>query len=92
MVGAAAVEQKKKKTKTKTKTKTKKEEGEKLTEKETQSYARQLEDWAQEKLAQWDNDEKFRKKRKKKHKTRELYEESLREKMAEQIKANSSPV
>lgn len=65
------------------------EADQKLNKDEARSYARQLEKWLQEKLERWDNDPAFRKKRKKKHKSREGFEKNLRAKTASQLKAAS---
>ena len=62
---------------------------EKLTTEEAQAYERQLEKWVQEKLNKWDKDDAFRKKRKKKFKTKELFEESLRAKTKKQLEAKA---
>ena len=62
---------------------------EKLSIEEAQKYERQLEKWVQEKLDRWESDTKFRKKRMKKFKTKELFEKSLRAKTQQQLKANS---
>ncbi len=61
-----------------------------LSSSETQSYARQLDRWIDEKLKAWDEDEIFRKKRRKKYKSRDLFEASLRKKADAQLKEAAS--
>eukprot|EP00942_MAST-04A_sp_MAST-4A-sp1_P004309 g4309.t1 len=67
----------------------KKEEGEHkfLDTDEALAYERQLESWVLTKLNKWENDSKFRKKRKKKFSTKTNFEKYLRDKSKQQLKA-----
>ena len=58
-----------------------------LSDAETIAYKLQLDKWVEGKLKSWDTDEAFRNKRKKKHKSRDLFEKSLRKKAAQQLQA-----
>ena len=54
---------------------------------EAMQYERQLEKWVEEKLDKWEQDGKFRKKRKKKYKNKENFAKYLRDKTKDQLKA-----
>ena len=54
---------------------------------EAMQYERQLEKWVEEKLDKWEQDGKFRKKRKKKYKSKENFAKYLRDKTKDQLKA-----